>query len=63
MTLGAPKRQYTVTYVQECTQPVTAETIEGAEAFARQYARQNGLKLLQIYDAEPAPVDPEPVAA
>jgi hypothetical protein len=55
--MAAPKRRYVATYIQECTQPITAETIEGAGLFARQYARSNGLRLLQIHDAEPAPVD------
>lgn len=48
--------RFVVTYVQEVTQPVDAQNIGDAGAFAKQYAREHkNLRVLSVFpEAEPA---------
>jgi len=58
--------QYTITYTQELTQVVNAHTLEGAAAFAKEYAGSNLLKVLSIYHTDllsGVPALPSPTAA
>jgi hypothetical protein len=54
--------RYTVTYLQECTQPVQAPTIEAAGEYAKNYAASRNLRVLQVYPAGVSPVAPPPAA-
>jgi hypothetical protein len=55
--------RYTITYVQEVTQPVDAENIQDAGVFAKRYAAKNRMVVLQIYAEQIAQVDPPPRSA
>jgi hypothetical protein len=48
-------RQFMVTYVQELAQPISTGTIEQAANYAKTYARNNHLVVLQIIEVPPAP--------
>jgi hypothetical protein len=50
--------RYIITYVQECTQPITRDSIGDAADYAKRYAHANGLKLLSVY-LEQSPANPQ----
>lgn len=51
MTVGEPDkplRRYKVTYVQEVSHDMQAETITDAAAAAKRYAEKSGLRVLSV---------------
>lgn len=50
--------RFTATYTQELTQALTSPSIDGAAAYAKRYAADNRLKLLQIYPETPKSLTP-----